>query len=100
MKLNSTSLLDENDKANIAIYFGIVTIAGEIVGVTMDSTLSTLLRSGKLCFKCCQTKRSDPIICALGMFIAAPFLFGGLKLMKVSVEASYIFLFVAIMRYY
>ncbi|CAJ0950319.1 unnamed protein product, partial [Mesorhabditis belari] len=96
MKLNSTSLLDENDKANIAIYFGIVTIAGGIVGVIMGSALSTLLRSGKLCFKCCQTKRSDPIICALGALIATPFLFGGLQLIKVSVEASYIFMFVAI----
>ncbi|CAJ0950233.1 unnamed protein product, partial [Mesorhabditis belari] len=96
MKLNSTSLLDEKDKGNIAIYFGIVTIAGGIVGVIMGSALSTLLRSGKLCFKCCQTKRSDPIICALGALIATPFLFGGLHLIKVSVEASYAFMFVAI----
>ncbi|CAJ0948870.1 unnamed protein product, partial [Mesorhabditis belari] len=80
----------------IALYFGAVTMVGEIVGVIMGSAFSTLLRNGKWCFKCCQTQRSNPIISAVGALIATPFLLGGLQLIRVSVETSYIFIFVAI----
>nr|CDJ92721.1 Major facilitator superfamily MFS-1 domain containing protein [Haemonchus contortus] len=79
--LNDTRLLPSSKKDQVGLIFGAITTASGIIGVSMGTLLSGLIRSGRGIFRPLKTERAQPIISGLGALLAAPlllliFLFG------------------------
>uniref|UniRef100_A0A0N4WSU4 MFS domain-containing protein n=1 Tax=Haemonchus placei TaxID=6290 RepID=A0A0N4WSU4_HAEPC len=79
--LNDTRLLPSSKKDQVGLIFGAITTASGIIGVSMGTLLSGLIRSGRGVFRPLKTERAQPIISGLGALLAAPlllliFLFG------------------------
>ncbi|VDN54395.1 unnamed protein product [Dracunculus medinensis] len=91
--LNSTNLLDSREKDRITFVFGVLTMAGGIIGVSLGTALSQMLLQGSLCLQRCQTFRANALICALGSVLGTPFLYLGLHLIEINMTASWTFIF-------
>ncbi|VIO97963.1 Uncharacterized protein BM_BM11550 [Brugia malayi] len=94
--LNSTSELSSEQKNSITLSFGIITVAGGILGVSTGTMLSQLWSQGKLCCKPIKTVRSDALVCAIGSLFAIPFLFMGLHFCATNITLAWIFIFLAV----
>ncbi|VDM66360.1 unnamed protein product [Strongylus vulgaris] len=94
--LNSTDLLGPEEKAKINLTFGIITCIGGIVGVSLGSGLSMLLRTGWGPFKCVKTIRSDPIICGFGALIGIPALYFAIQSIETNMTVCYALIFVTV----
>ncbi|XP_072163586.1 protein spinster homolog 1-like [Diadema setosum] len=72
---------------SVSIIFGVITVAAGFIGVASGTTLAQLLRR--------RTRQADPLVCAVGMFVGAPFLFIALELSDISVGITWTFVFIA-----
>ncbi|GMT24776.1 hypothetical protein PFISCL1PPCAC_16073, partial [Pristionchus fissidentatus] len=93
---NSTDFLPPAEKSTTTFNFGIITLISGFVGVAAGSVLSSLLSSGKWCFACCQTPRSDPIICAVGTAIGVPTFFAVMQLVPMNMVSAQVVMFFCI----
>ncbi|GMS95973.1 hypothetical protein PENTCL1PPCAC_18148 [Pristionchus entomophagus] len=96
LNLTSTTQLSAEERGSTTFIFGLITIVSGFSGVAAGSVLSNFLSSGRWCFSCCSTPRSDPIICAVGTAIGAPALFAVMQLIPVSLIVAQVFMFVCI----
>ncbi|XP_062875021.1 protein spinster homolog 1 [Trichomycterus rosablanca] len=68
-----------------SLYFGIITCITGVLGVAMGVAVSQRLRK--------ITPRADPLVCAAGILLAAPFLYLSIICAQSSTIATYIFIF-------
>ena len=67
--------------------FGAITMAAGIIGVPCGTFIAQKLKK--------RFPRADPIICAFGLLISAPFLVGAMLLVSQNATAAYILIFIA-----
>uniref|UniRef100_A0A9J7YS21 Protein spinster homolog 1 n=2 Tax=Cyprinus carpio TaxID=7962 RepID=A0A9J7YS21_CYPCA len=67
------------------VLFGIITVVTGILGVTSGVQVSKKLRT--------RTPRADPLVCAAGLLLAAPFLYLSIMFAQASTVATYVFIF-------
>lgn len=65
--------------------FGAITMVSGIVGVPLGTILAQSLKK--------RYPRADPIICAFGLLISAPFLLGAMLVVPVNAPAAYALVF-------
>ncbi|VDN01845.1 unnamed protein product [Thelazia callipaeda] len=94
--LNSTNDLSSDEKNSIAFNFGLITVAGGILGVSAGSFLAQLWSQGKWCCKPIQSVRSNALICAFGSLFAVPCLFASLHLTSTDIGLAWVFFFLTI----
>ncbi|XP_026772324.1 protein spinster homolog 1 [Pangasianodon hypophthalmus] len=68
-----------------SLYFGIITCVTGVLGVAMGGAVSQRLRK--------RTPRADPLVCAAGLLLAAPFLYLSIIFAQGSTIATYVFIF-------
>ncbi|XP_066498974.1 protein spinster homolog 1 [Hoplias malabaricus] len=68
-----------------SLYFGIITCVTGVLGVAMGVWVSQRLRV--------RTPRADPLVCAAGLLLAAPFLYLSIIFAQISTVATYVFIF-------
>ncbi|KAI4902260.1 hypothetical protein NFI96_020304, partial [Prochilodus magdalenae] len=68
-----------------SLYFGIITCVTGVLGVAMGVGVSQMLRK--------KTPRADPLVCAAGLLLAAPFLYLSIVFAQKSTVATYFFIF-------
>ncbi|XP_048848327.1 protein spinster homolog 1 [Brienomyrus brachyistius] len=68
-----------------SLYFGIITCVTGVLGVASGVAISTWLRT--------RTPRADPLVCAAGLLLAAPFLYLAIVFAQASTIATYVFIF-------
>lgn len=70
------------------IIFGIIVFAAGFIGVTLGSSAAQYFRQ--------YDPRSDPIVCAVGVFVAVPMTFFGLVYARSITSLSWVLLFLAV----
>ncbi|CAF0942045.1 unnamed protein product [Rotaria sordida] len=78
---------DSKDKANVSLYFGMITCGAGIIGVLLGSEIARRYRK--------RNPRGDPIVCGVAVLLAIPFLFCVLLLSKDYIVLTWIFIFIA-----
>ncbi|XP_076853082.1 protein spinster homolog 1 [Brachyhypopomus gauderio] len=68
-----------------SLYFGIITCVTGVLGVATGVAVSRRLRT--------WTPRADPLVCAAGLLLAAPFLYLSIVFAQSSTIATYFFIF-------
>lgn len=68
-----------------SLYFGIITCVTGVLGVASGVEVSRRLRM--------RTPRADPLVCAAGLLLAAPFLYLAIVFAQASTVATYVFIF-------
>uniref|UniRef100_A0A8C7USW3 Protein spinster homolog 1 n=1 Tax=Oncorhynchus mykiss TaxID=8022 RepID=A0A8C7USW3_ONCMY len=68
-----------------SLYFGIITVVSGILGVASGAEVSRRLRL--------RTPKADPLVCALGLLLSAPFLYLAIVFAQASPTATYVFIF-------
>ncbi|KAI5619305.1 protein spinster-like 1 [Silurus asotus] len=68
-----------------SLYFGVITCVTGVLGVAMGGAVSQRLRM--------KTPRADPLVCAAGLLLAAPFLYLSIIFAQGSTIATYVFIF-------
>uniref|UniRef100_A0A1A7YEB3 Protein spinster homolog 1 n=2 Tax=Iconisemion striatum TaxID=60296 RepID=A0A1A7YEB3_9TELE len=68
-----------------SLIFGIITVITGLLGVASGVQVSRLLRK--------KTPRADPLVCAAGLLLSAPFLYLAIVCAQTSTVATYIFIF-------
>ncbi|XP_068193671.1 protein spinster homolog 1 isoform X2 [Antennarius striatus] len=80
---------DPCEKGNCAssesLIFGIITCITGVLGVASGVMISRKLRT--------RTPRADPLVCATGLLMSAPFLYLAVVFAKTSTVATYVFIF-------
>uniref|UniRef100_A0A8C7IWB6 Protein spinster homolog 1 n=2 Tax=Oncorhynchus TaxID=8016 RepID=A0A8C7IWB6_ONCKI len=83
--LQRTSWLGDMKALCRNLYFGIITVVSGILGVASGAEVSRRLRL--------RTPRADPLVCALGLLLSAPFLYLAIVFAQASPIATYVFIF-------
>ncbi|XP_051741963.1 protein spinster homolog 1 [Ctenopharyngodon idella] len=68
-----------------SLMFGAITVVTGILGVASGVQASKKLRT--------RTPRADPLVCAAGLLLAAPFLYLSIMFAQASTAATYVFIF-------
>lgn len=68
-----------------SLMFGVITCVTGVVGVASGVQLSRALRT--------RTQRADPLVCAAGLLLSAPFLYLAIVTAELSTIATYVFIF-------
>ncbi|KAM4598390.1 protein spinster homolog 1 isoform 1-T3 [Polymixia lowei] len=68
-----------------SLYFGIITCVTGVLGVATGVEVSRRLRM--------RTPRADPLVCAAGLLLSAPFLYLAIVFAQASTVATYVFIF-------
>ncbi|TRY95634.1 hypothetical protein DNTS_017840 [Danionella cerebrum] len=68
-----------------SLIFGTITVVTGILGVASGVQASKMLRI--------RTPRADPLVCAAGLLLAAPFLYLSIMFAQASTVATYVFIF-------
>ncbi|XP_071784020.1 protein spinster homolog 1-like isoform X1 [Centroberyx gerrardi] len=68
-----------------SLYFGIITCVTGVLGVASGVEASRQLRK--------RTPRADPLVCAAGLLLSAPFLYLAIVFAQASTIATYVFIF-------
>jgi len=77
---------DENADINdVSFIFGVVTMLAGLVGVSLGAFSATRLRP--------HYPRADPIVCAAGLLLSMPFMFGGAIMCEFNTNWAYVLLF-------
>uniref|UniRef100_H3CLY6 Protein spinster homolog 1 n=1 Tax=Tetraodon nigroviridis TaxID=99883 RepID=H3CLY6_TETNG len=74
-----------NCAASDSLIFGTITCVTGVLGVASGVQVSRLLRR--------RTQRADPLVCAAGLLVSAPFLYLALVFAQASTVATYVFIF-------
>uniref|UniRef100_A0A8C9TFS7 Protein spinster homolog 1 n=1 Tax=Scleropages formosus TaxID=113540 RepID=A0A8C9TFS7_SCLFO len=83
--LQRTSWLVDIKALGKNLYFGVITCVTGFLGVASGVALSGWLRK--------RNPRADPLVCAAGLLLAAPFLFLSIICAQGSIIATYVFIF-------
>lgn len=65
-----------------SLIFGVITVVTGLLGVASGVQLSRLLRK--------TNPRADPLVCATGLLVSAPFLFLAVAFAETSIVATYV----------
>lgn len=76
---------DANCAASESLIFGAITCVTGVLGVASGVQVSRKLRS--------RTPRADPLVCAAGLLLSAPFLYLAIVFAQASTVATYVFVF-------
>ncbi|KAK2832928.1 hypothetical protein Q5P01_016817 [Channa striata] len=68
-----------------SLIFGVITCITGVLGVTSGVQISRWLRT--------RTPRADPLVCAAGLLLSAPFLYLAITFAQASTIATYVFIF-------
>ncbi|XP_017293808.1 protein spinster homolog 1 isoform X1 [Kryptolebias marmoratus] len=68
-----------------SVIFGVITVVTGVLGVASGVQVSRLLRK--------KNPRADPLVCASGLLLSAPFLFLANAFAETSTAATYVFIF-------
>lgn len=68
-----------------SLYFGIITCVTGVLGVASGAEVSRRLRK--------RTEQADPLVCAAGLLLSAPFLYLAIVFAQASTIATYVFIF-------
>ena len=71
---------------SVSFIFGVVTMLAGLVGVSLGAFSATRLRP--------HYPRADPVVCAAGLLLSMPFMFGGAILCEYNTNWAYVLLFV------
>nr|CAD2168021.1 unnamed protein product [Meloidogyne enterolobii] len=85
---NITNATAVTDTEHVALTFGGITCAGGIIGVALGTVASMAWKRGISCFSGYSNQRADPLVSAIGSFLATPLLFLSIKL----IDLNFIFL--------
>ncbi|XP_071374954.1 protein spinster homolog 1 isoform X2 [Centroberyx affinis] len=83
--LHRTSWLADMQALCRNLYFGIITCVTGVLGVASGVEASRQLRK--------RTPRADPLVCAAGLLLSAPFLYLAIVFAQASTIATYVFIF-------
>ncbi|KAJ1374377.1 hypothetical protein KIN20_037057 [Parelaphostrongylus tenuis] len=72
--LNSTELLPNDKKNEVGFTFGAIVALSGLIGMSVGTFLSGMLRQGRGIFRPFKTERAQPIVSGLGALIASPLL--------------------------
>lgn len=75
----------QNCDSSDSLIFGAITCVTGVLGVASGVQVSRLLRT--------RTPRADPLICAAGLLLSAPFLYLAIVMAQTSTVATYVFIF-------
>uniref|UniRef100_A0A8C5E8M8 Protein spinster homolog 1 n=1 Tax=Gouania willdenowi TaxID=441366 RepID=A0A8C5E8M8_GOUWI len=84
-QLHQTSWIQDLQALSRNLIFGIITIISGVVGVASGVQVSRLLKR--------TNPRADPLVCAAGLLMSAPFLFLAIEFAEQSTAATYVFIF-------
>ncbi|CAJ0598148.1 unnamed protein product [Cylicocyclus nassatus] len=84
----------KDEVTHISVTFGVITCCAGIIGIIAGSTIAQAWREGKWCFR--SSHRADPYVCAGGSLLAVPFLYIALLVGSHSLNAAWIFMFLAV----
>lgn len=70
---------------SVSLVFGGITMVAGLVGVPLGTVLSQVLKR--------RYPRADPLICASGLLISAPFLLGAMFVVSTNSVAAYVLIF-------
>ncbi|XP_068605499.1 protein spinster homolog 1 [Brachionichthys hirsutus] len=74
-----------NCAASESLVFGVITCITGVLGVASGVLISRKLRT--------RTPRADPLVCAAGLLLSAPFLYLAVVFAQTSTAATYVFIF-------
>ncbi|XP_078125461.1 protein spinster homolog 1 [Sander vitreus] len=77
--------VEGNCAASDSLIFGAITVVTGVLGVTSGVLISRQLRT--------RTPRADPLVCATGLLLSAPFLYLAIVCAQASTNATYAFIF-------
>ncbi|KAM9843815.1 protein spinster homolog 1 [Aulostomus maculatus] len=77
--------MEEHCSSTISLIFGAITCITGVLGVASGVQISRLLRT--------RTPRADPLVCAAGLLLSAPFLYLAVVFAEASTIATYVFIF-------
>uniref|UniRef100_A0A665SZU7 Protein spinster homolog 1 n=1 Tax=Echeneis naucrates TaxID=173247 RepID=A0A665SZU7_ECHNA len=77
--------VDEQCSTSESLIFGIITCVTGVLGVASGVQVSRQLRK--------KTSRADPLVCAAGLLLSAPFLYLAIVFAEASTIATYVFIF-------
>uniref|UniRef100_A0A667X4Q3 Protein spinster homolog 1 n=1 Tax=Myripristis murdjan TaxID=586833 RepID=A0A667X4Q3_9TELE len=83
--LHQTSWVADVKALSKNLYFGIITCVTGVLGVASGVEASRRLRK--------RTPRADPLVCATGLLLSAPFLYLAIVFAQASTIATYVFIF-------
>uniref|UniRef100_A0A8C6M1G5 Protein spinster homolog 1 n=1 Tax=Nothobranchius furzeri TaxID=105023 RepID=A0A8C6M1G5_NOTFU len=83
--MHQTSWLTDLRELSRNLIFGIITVITGLLGVASGVQVSRQLRK--------KTARADPLVCAAGLLLSAPFLYLAIVCAQTSTVATYIFIF-------
>uniref|UniRef100_A0A1I8BAR1 MFS domain-containing protein n=1 Tax=Meloidogyne hapla TaxID=6305 RepID=A0A1I8BAR1_MELHA len=81
---NITNATAVTDTEHVALTFGGITCAGGIIGVAFGTVASLAWKRGLGFFSGYSSQRADPLVSAIGSFLATPFLFLAIKLIDLN----------------
>ncbi|XP_068435358.1 protein spinster homolog 1 [Clinocottus analis] len=77
--------VEGNCASSDSLIFGVITCVTGVLGVASGVQLSRQLRT--------RTARADPLVCATGLLLSAPFLYLAIVCAQASTVATYVFIF-------
>uniref|UniRef100_A0A8D0ACM6 Protein spinster homolog 1 n=1 Tax=Sander lucioperca TaxID=283035 RepID=A0A8D0ACM6_SANLU len=83
--MHRTSWLEDLHALSKNLIFGAITVVTGLLGVTSGVLISRQLRT--------RTPRADPLVCATGLLLSAPFLYLAIVCAQASTNATYAFIF-------
>jgi len=83
LRLQKEATLTE--QSQVSFYFGVITAVSGIIGVPLGAFAATKLRAANL--------RADPLICAVGLLVSTPLIFGGAFLARFHETACFVLIF-------
>uniref|UniRef100_A0A8R1DM73 MFS domain-containing protein n=1 Tax=Caenorhabditis japonica TaxID=281687 RepID=A0A8R1DM73_CAEJA len=92
---NVTEITKE-EKANVNLIFGAITCVGGVAGVTIGTLVSNMWSRGTGPFKCIQTERADPLVCAIGAAICIPTLILSIQNIESNMNFAWVMLFICV----
>ncbi|CAM4775062.1 unnamed protein product [Rotaria magnacalcarata] len=81
------TVISDKTKANVSLYFGIITCFAGVLGVVMGTEIARWYRK--------RNQRGDPIVCGVAVLVSVPFLFVALIYSKDNIILTWISIFIA-----
>ncbi|CAF5132155.1 unnamed protein product, partial [Rotaria magnacalcarata] len=81
------TVISDKTKANVSLYFGIITCFAGVLGVVMGTEIARRYRK--------RNQRGDPIVCGVAVLVSVPFLFVALIYSKDNIILTWISIFIA-----
>uniref|UniRef100_A0A8R1UHL0 Major facilitator superfamily (MFS) profile domain-containing protein n=1 Tax=Pristionchus pacificus TaxID=54126 RepID=A0A8R1UHL0_PRIPA len=91
---HGTSVVPEDEKASVALKFGLITACAGLTGVTIGSTVAGAWREGRWGLR--ASHRADAVVCGLGALAAVPALFACLITASHYINVAWCFVFLAV----